>query len=127
SGWGYMWTGDPNMGYGPSQPGGWAFNILSFIEGDDIRSIGMNMPGPQPGGQRYQALGQQKAAVYTMFHCPSRREAKGYPAVESSFNAAQPSVLAKTDYAANGGTYRILGAGPSGIDCLQKYPDCAFN
>ena len=27
-GWGTKWMGDPNQGFGKSQPGGWAYNIL---------------------------------------------------------------------------------------------------
>src|SRR4051812_22680085 len=26
-GWGYAWVGDPDLGFGKTQPGGWHFNI----------------------------------------------------------------------------------------------------
>ncbi len=32
AGWGWCWTGDPDRGFGKSQPGSWAFSVLSFIE-----------------------------------------------------------------------------------------------
>src|SRR5688572_2299885 len=31
-GWGYLWTGDPDLGAGESQPGGWAYSIMNFLE-----------------------------------------------------------------------------------------------
>src|SRR6185436_4755587 len=39
-GWGWSWVGDPDRGYGINQPGGWVYNVLGFIEGGSIRSIG---------------------------------------------------------------------------------------
>ena len=32
SGWGYKWVGVRDAGYGMDQPGGWAFNILEYLE-----------------------------------------------------------------------------------------------
>src|SRR5436309_5664264 len=33
-GWGWFWVGDPDRGTGPEQPGGWVYNLLSFVEAD---------------------------------------------------------------------------------------------
>ena len=126
SGWGFKWTGDPDMGFGHQQPGGWAFNLLPYIELGNIHDIGKGLPGPEPGGTKYNALAEQKAQPMSIFHCPSRRRAIGYPASETSYNAAQPAKLAKTDYAANGGTLSsLLGGGPS-ISCINTYPNCSW-
>ena len=123
SGWGYKWTGDPDMGHGRRQPGGWIYNILSFIEQENVYIIGEDLSP----AQKKQALREQKSAVIPMFHCPSRRQATGYPAIESSYNADQPPTLSKTDYAANGGTFRILGGGPNSLACLTNYPNCNWS
>ena len=40
SGWGWRWQGDPDLGYGESQPGGWAYDILDYLEEGAIRSLG---------------------------------------------------------------------------------------
>ncbi len=127
SGWGYKWTGDPDMGFGASQPGGWIYDLLPYMEDGAVREIAKGLPGPQAGGQKYKALATLTSTVIPMFICPSRREAKGYPAHEPSFNAELPTVLGKTDYAINGGTVKILGPGPSNVRCIETYPDCTWS
>lgn len=104
SGWGYRWTGDPDNGFGRSQPGGWIYNTYSYMEQQDVHNIGKGLQGRGPGGQKYQALALQRSAIIPGLHCPSRREARGYPVTETSVNAAQPKVENKTDYAMNSGT-----------------------
>jgi prepilin-type N-terminal cleavage/methylation domain-containing protein len=31
-GWGYFWVGDPDRGFGESQPGGWIYSSLPYLE-----------------------------------------------------------------------------------------------
>src|SRR6185312_2414604 len=38
-GWGWSWVGDPDLGFGIDQPGGWVFNILPYCEGKPIYDI----------------------------------------------------------------------------------------
>jgi len=121
SGWGFKWTGDPDRGFGASQPGGWAYNLLPYLEQGNIHEIGAGT-----GSSKYEELKRHKRAVIPLLHCPSRRPAQPYPASESSYNAAQPTELAKTDYAANGGSTVILGSGPSSLSCLDTYPNCSW-
>ena len=131
SGWGYRWTGDPNMGFGYQQPGGWAFDLLPYLEMKALHEIGKELPGPQAGGARYNAMAEQKSQPIHVFICPSRRRVIGYPAAESSINSLQPSKIAKTDYAINSGTTngttggRFLWGGP-GISCVTTYPNCSW-
>ena len=125
-GWGYQWTGDPDMGFGAHQPGGWIYNLLPYLELGSIHDIGAGLPSTPSytSSPKYQALAQQKAAVVATLICPSRRKAIGYPAIETDYNAAQPSTMNKTDYAANGGTVQAGGTGPQ-VTCLTTYPNCS--
>jgi prepilin-type N-terminal cleavage/methylation domain-containing protein len=126
-GWGFKWTGDPDMGYGKKQPGGWIYNILAFLEESDVRSIGQGLPGAGPGGQKYESLKLQKTSVIVVMHCPSRRKAQPYIGVDSAINAAPSNVQAKSDYAINGGTNWMLGPGGATLDCLNTFPNCTWN
>lgn len=56
-GWGWTWSGDPDRGVGKSQPGGWGYNILPFMERGVVHDIGAREAPPLPE-----------------FICPSRRE-----------------------------------------------------
>ena len=123
SGWGFTWTGDPDMGFGAHQPGGWIYNILPYLEQGVIHDIGAGMPY----SQKFQALAQQKSAVVPCLICPSRRKAIAYPAVELDLNAAQSTTLNKTDYAANGGTGPAITGGGPAVTCLTTYPNCTWS
>lgn len=88
--------GDPNAGYGTKQPGGWIYNILSYIEEDNLRQLGRGLKG-QP---REQALTTLMQSPIEVFYCPSRRLARLYPYTGGVLkNAQPPEKVGKTDYA----------------------------
>lgn len=126
-GWGYLWTGDPDMGSGERQPGGWAYSVLPFLEEGAVHVVGQGLSQ----AQKSQALMLQKTQPIQVFHCPSRRRPEVSYGPEVSRNAANPEgdLVAKTDYAANGGTLRPghngVGwyTGPD-VSCLDTYPQC---
>lgn len=101
-GWHTTWIGDPQRGYGPDQPGGWVFNILPYMEQEQVR----NMAATAPASARKQILGEMLAVPIPSLYCPSRR-----PAIPNAprsdlasvlINATLPAsrVVGKTDYAA---------------------------
>src|SRR3954464_14496159 len=71
-GWGYKWTGDPDMGTGEKQPGGWAFSILNYLEEGNTFAVGQGLPAAQKSAE----LARQKAQPVAVFYCPSRRPAQ---------------------------------------------------
>ena len=118
-GWGYAWIGDPDQGYDESQPGGWLYNILGYLEQGELRERGTGLPfsGGFGGISKRDALQEVAMTPVPGFYCPSRRAAKLYavPPDQPSINVTLVDCV-KTDYAANGGSqFKTLWSGPTSI------------
>ncbi|MEZ6072735.1 MAG: DUF1559 domain-containing protein [Pirellulales bacterium] len=118
-GWGSEWLGEPDIGTGKDQPGGWVFNILPFTEQTQIYNLRKGLSG---------AAG--KTATLTMigtpipiFNCPTRRSPIAYPngkgkrywnVGDTFFVPPTEGSLARSDYACNVGDVPGVewGAGP---------------
>jgi len=111
SGWGWRWQPDPDRGYGKTQPGGWAYHILAYIELQNMRNIGKgaNLTGAA-AAQRADLLPLVSTPL-PVFNCPTRRQAIAYPIARNDFlgrnltacTESNNCVLARTDYAVNSG------------------------
>jgi prepilin-type N-terminal cleavage/methylation domain-containing protein len=71
-GWGWGWAGDPNYGAGLHQPGGWLYQVLPYIEENQVWSLGKGLQGAARGNAIKQAVGTPIA----IFFCPTRRSAQ---------------------------------------------------
>lgn len=103
-GWGAQWMGDPDRGYGVDQPGGWAYNILPYLEEAALHDLGAGLSG----STKQAAVTECVSTPLPVFYCPSRRSAANYPGWsfyghEPPFNANDVEYVAKIDYAANSG------------------------
>lgn len=67
-GWGWGWMGDPDRGFGLSQPGGWVFGTLSYLELQTLRDIGVGETFTQKKVSRVTLVAQPVG----MFRCPTR-------------------------------------------------------
>jgi prepilin-type N-terminal cleavage/methylation domain-containing protein len=73
-GWSYYWVGDPDRGFDKRQCGGWAYNILPWLEEKQIHDAGKGMSYQgSDSGQKSQALGRMMGMAARTFLCPTRR------------------------------------------------------
>jgi prepilin-type N-terminal cleavage/methylation domain-containing protein len=107
-GWGYHWVGDPDRGFGKSQPGGWVYNLLPFMEQSVIHDMGKGTPA----ATKARALAPLNGAIVASFNCPTRRAAKLYPFGELPYNTEGWSGHSKTDYGGNAGEFVQTIGGP---------------
>lgn len=129
SGWGWRWQGDPDKGFGKEQPGGWAYNILPYMEQQDIRNLGKGLEDAQKGQGMLIAV----TTPIPAFNCPTRREARGYPFQGGTLANNLPECtvgscsVARSDYQANSGNIAAgETAGPSG-DRTTKFTGPAYH
>ncbi len=107
-GWGFRWTGQPDRGFDWHQPGGWAYNILPYMDQQTLHDLPAGETNPQQFDEK---LAQMISTPLVVFHCPTRRPAKTYPFATSSdcvrnFNNSSniPKEVARGDYAGNAGS-----------------------
>lgn len=106
AGWWGSWVGEPDRGYDIRQPGGWIFNILPFIEQQEIRDLGQGLPN----NPRWAAFQRRDALSISYFNCPSRRASMPYPngSNHTPINSRLSPLHARADYAANAGDIESL-------------------
>jgi prepilin-type N-terminal cleavage/methylation domain-containing protein/prepilin-type processing-associated H-X9-DG protein len=131
-GWGWRWSADPDSGVLDRQPGSWCYAILPYLEGANVAQIGSGLTT----AQKRVELHRMKTTPVEIFYCPSRRAPGLSYGPEDSDNVPNPpgfnNLVAKTDYAANGGSFCPQENFPTGfswhpgpsLSCLTTYPNC---
>jgi len=128
-GWGWFWVGDPDRGFGKSQPGGWIYNILPYIEEGALHDKGKD--GDPKTATRDQRTGARDVVVspITIINCPTRRPPQAYRMTTNEggtsglLNAITPDVAGRSDYAMNSGyAYVEFGKGPDSYAAADTYP-----
>jgi prepilin-type N-terminal cleavage/methylation domain-containing protein/prepilin-type processing-associated H-X9-DG protein len=104
-GWGWLWNGDPDRPTNRKQTGGWGFNVLPYVEQDNLYRLGAGLPTVQ----KQAAIAQRIAHPLPLFNCPSRRTGGPYP---NSWGTSYPdsapvTALARGDYAACAGDLAV--------------------
>jgi prepilin-type N-terminal cleavage/methylation domain-containing protein len=122
-GWGWFWVGDANRGGGKEQPGGWVFNVLPFVELNQMHALaGDGNPNGITTQQKNGALRLIQSPL-DLIRCPSRRHGNVHPKPQdgayyarncSNASSAAAAIAGRSDYAINCGDRNIVevGAGP---------------
>lgn len=107
-GWGWGWIGDPTHGSGITQPGGWIYNALPYMDQQNIHDL----QSGKTGASLATAAGQMLTTTLAVLNCPDRRLLQTYPTwlVAGNYyctpafaSGTPPPNVAKTDYACNAG------------------------
>ncbi len=104
-GWGFMWLGDADRGFNRRQPGGWQYNILPYMEETTLHDLGK---GKSEADKKI-AHAQRVSTPIPLFSCPSRRRPESFVSGYSANNSNKPGAVARSDYAANGGSKPYTG------------------
>ncbi len=92
AGWSAATIGHPDAGVGPTQPGGWLFNIMPYIEQSTLYKTQQGLTGPALLGAATTLVTTPLAAMY----CPSRRPVQTYPisSLRPAATAGDPATAA---------------------------------
>jgi hypothetical protein len=124
SGWGNKWVGDPDGGFGATQPGGWAYSILPYMEHQTLYDAGNRLKelllvNDLDEGNNANLTDEHFLRLVTtvvpLFNCPSKRLADLYPMNSihgqlannvPSCSASSGCRVARGDYLVNSGNIR---------------------
>ncbi len=100
NGWGPEWVGEAQRGFGITQPGGWLYSLLPYIEQSNVHGMSNGATAPERKANAAKMLG---VSIPT-YVCVSRRSELLYPfVIITPFrNCDRVDMAAKTDYAING-------------------------
>ena len=119
NGWGFAWLGDGNLGVGPTQPGGWIFQVLPYMERESL----FNQSVGKIGSNFESSQCQLASSPVEVFLCPSRPGVGVGPhtTMFAYRNAPSCTMDARTDYAVNEGDFISgTGAGPVSVTEAQS-------
>ena len=126
AGWCDWWVGCPDAGYGKKQPGSWAFQLLPYIEETARAGVGQGFKCGDTNSKA--AIGKMLGTPVTIFYCPSRRAAQGYPYINANnTNFDPPPVMGKSDYACNIGDLGVTGTDWTCINNVKTLADGAVD
>ncbi|MEZ5940982.1 MAG: DUF1559 domain-containing protein [Planctomycetaceae bacterium] len=118
-GWSKRWIGIPGQGTGPDQPGGWAYNLLPFLEQTGLHDLG----GDDLANAEHRAGNSLRLQTpLPILHCPSRRNATQFVNQRQYLHADVTTTVARNDYAFNGGhSATRYGDGPDFLTSARHF------
>ena len=112
-GWSPQWLGVADRTADASQPGGWAFGVLPYIEEVNLRNSVANVPASGMNA----AYSKLVTTSLPTFACASRRPSRSMALANTSFQggALTLSTATRSDYAMNSGSGGSAAAGFQGL------------
>jgi prepilin-type N-terminal cleavage/methylation domain-containing protein/prepilin-type processing-associated H-X9-DG protein len=127
-GWGWSWVGIPDRGSGKDQPGGWVYNILPFIEQQELHDMGSDGNPDSMAAPKLAAGARRIQQPLAGMNCPTRRSPINYAVSTYWFGGAAHwlgadsssvpvTVCSRSDYAVCVGDYADdqWGGGPGDL------------
>ncbi len=113
-GWGWVWVGDPDRGFGRNQPGAWSYSLWPFMELKTLHELGKGVDFTKNPAGKKAAIWPQMHTSVSGFLCPSRPRLGGIFPFTAGWpnnggltvppsNTDQTTFVNKSDYAANAG------------------------
>jgi prepilin-type N-terminal cleavage/methylation domain-containing protein len=109
-GWGWFWVGDADRGFQKEQPGGWAYNVLPYMEQPALHKLAGDGDRENITQKQLDGTLQVLRSPLDMLWCPSRRtqnvRPKPFDGNFYAYNAAKPTenvVAGRSDYGINSG------------------------
>lgn len=115
-GWGPSWVGYPEYGFGRKQPGGWIYSILPYIDQERLHNYNhlANNSAAYNETNAQRSVKDLVESPLKICNCPTRRTSQAYPVRATSStvlyggdtgtkSVSIGAMVAKSDYAANGG------------------------
>jgi prepilin-type N-terminal cleavage/methylation domain-containing protein/prepilin-type processing-associated H-X9-DG protein len=103
AGWGWEWVGEADRGVGKSQPGGWIYQLMAYMEQGNLQKFGAGLPR----AEQLKINGRLVSTVIPMYNCPSRRNSGPFKNGDDhsyiNCDPVDPPYLARSDYASNVG------------------------
>ncbi len=110
-GWGSNWVGNPDLGVGLSQPGGWIYQLLPYCDNDALHDLGS---GAASKKDTTVASKKRVETALPFLNCPTRRASLAYPISSTPIDTDNLTKALRTDYVINGGSvYVAHGKGPA--------------
>ena len=109
-GWGNEWVGVPERDATESQPGGWIYSLLPYLEHEALHNLGFGSIGSVADSLYSERL----ATPVCVFVCPSRRSCSAWPIPDQHLHVlnakpfGKPKLVARSDYAISGGASNIF-------------------
>jgi prepilin-type N-terminal cleavage/methylation domain-containing protein/prepilin-type processing-associated H-X9-DG protein len=108
------YVGDPDLGFGKRQPGSWLYNILPYMELQQLHGMGkgqpQGLPNPNKSSPKCIAARRLGETALPWMNCPTRRKCTAFATViDKPANSQDMSVNGRSDYAGNCGDDGDIG------------------